>query len=207
MRTTSRCCSPTWPQGRVDPAALERYERERRPVAKLLVKVTDRAFGVIARGGHFTPLLRGVGSGIGGSIMPHVARTRLGPRLGGYLGQYRIRYRYLDRNAPVPAWADDRAVGLRLPPVENNNEPLRSMSWQLHAYGASNVARPDLPDWIDGPHKFGADGRGSLKSDRLYLVRPDGFVAASIPLHEGIADNAQLRSAIANNDLLPRPSE
>ena len=65
--------------------------------------------------------------------MPRVARTRLGPRLGGYLGQYRIRYDYLDGKAPVPAWADDRAVGLRLPPVENNNEPLRSMSWQIHA--------------------------------------------------------------------------
>ncbi len=144
-------------QGRVDPAALERYERERRPVAKLLVKVTDRAFGVIARGGSLTSLLRGVGSSIGGSIMPRVARTRLGPRIGGYLGQYRIRYDYFDGKAPVPAWADDRAVGLRLPPVENNNEPLRSMSWQMHTYGPAKITRPDLPDWIEGPHAFPAD--------------------------------------------------
>src|SRR3712207_8450120 len=43
-------------------------------------------------------------------------RSPLGPRLGGYLGQYRIRYRFTPDEAPVPGWATDRAVGLRLPP-------------------------------------------------------------------------------------------
>ena len=35
-------------QERLDTAALGRYEQERRPVAVILVKVTDRLFGFIA---------------------------------------------------------------------------------------------------------------------------------------------------------------
>src|SRR5699024_6752523 len=38
-------------RGRLAPAALERYERERLPVARKLIAVTDRAFGLIARAG------------------------------------------------------------------------------------------------------------------------------------------------------------
>src|SRR5699024_1560871 len=38
--------------GCLAPAALERYERERRPVALTLTRATERAFGVIARPGR-----------------------------------------------------------------------------------------------------------------------------------------------------------
>jgi 2-polyprenyl-6-methoxyphenol hydroxylase-like FAD-dependent oxidoreductase len=189
-------------QGRLGAAALDRYERERRPVAQLLVKVTDRAFGVISRRGLAASLLRNAGSGVGASVIPRVARSRLGARLGGYLGQYRIRYHFLDDKAPVQAWADDPVVGLRLPPVDDNNEPLRVMSWQIHTYGTGTATRSALPDWIDGPHAFRADARGRLLADRLYLVRPDGFVAASIPVRDGVADEKQLRSAITHHHLL-----
>jgi hypothetical protein len=76
------------------------------------------------------------------------------------------------------------------------------MSWQMHTYGPAKINRPDLPDWIEGPHTFPADPKKRLHSDRLYLVRPDGFVAASIPLRDGVADETQLRSAISHNQLL-----
>ena len=46
-------------------------------------------------------------------------------------------------------------VGRRVPPVDNNQEALRSMTWQLHTYGAGTVTRPDLPDWVAGPTDFG----------------------------------------------------
>ena len=45
-------------QGRVAASALSRYERERRPVALILVNVTDRAFGVVGRRGPAAALLR-----------------------------------------------------------------------------------------------------------------------------------------------------
>ena len=43
-------------QGRLGTAALDRYEQERRPVAVMLVKVTDRLFGFIGRRNRRTAL-------------------------------------------------------------------------------------------------------------------------------------------------------
>ena len=42
-----------------------------------------------------------------------------------------------------------------------------------------------------------APTRGHLKSDRLYLIRPDEFVAASIPLGQNRTDASLLQSAMA----------
>ena len=75
------------------------------------------------------------------------------------------------------------------------------MTWQLHTYGADEVARPDVPAWIEGPHAFGSDEHSRLRSDRLYLIRPDQFVAASIPLRGNSADAAQLKLALAAHRL------
>jgi hypothetical protein len=188
--------------GRVAPKALDRYERERRPVALILVNVTDRAFGVIGRRGPMAALFRNRVSGLWAKAIPLVIKSRLGTRIGGYLGQYRIRYHYVDDPKQLPEWAQDPAVGLRLPPVEANDEPLGAMTWQLHTYGAGQVARPEVPVWIEGPRAFGADPHGRLRPDRLYLVRPDEFVAASIPLRGNSVDAAQLRSAMAAHWLM-----
>jgi 2-polyprenyl-6-methoxyphenol hydroxylase-like FAD-dependent oxidoreductase len=183
--------------GRVNTGALDRYERERRPVAVHLVKVTDRAFGVIGRRSRATALFRKRFSSIMAKVAPKIMKSPLGPRLGGYLGQYRIRYHYLAGQQNLPAWADDPIVGLRLPPVDGNQESLRAMTWQLHTYGAGEITQPEVPVWIDGPHTFSADPQGRLRSDRLYLVRPDEFVAASIPLRQNTADPSALRAAMA----------
>ena len=121
--------------------------------------------------------------------------TRFGRRIGGYLGQYRIRYHFAARNAPTPTWATDRAVGLRLPPVQDNHVPLRTLAWQLHTY-ATPAVRPDLPAWIEGPHHFPADQQGRLLTGRLYLIRPDGYVAASLPIDSGHVGEADLRAAL-----------
>jgi len=177
-------------QGRRDPAALDRYELERRPVALTLVNVTDRAFGVIGRRSVVPALIRRVVAFLGATAIPLLVKTRLGARVGGYLGQYRIRYHFGE------ARPSDPAVGLRLPPVGDNQQALRTMTWQLHGYGAGALRRPDLPDWIEGPCDFGRDPRGRLRSDCVYLVRPDQFVAASIPLRGNNIDEEALRAAI-----------
>jgi 2-polyprenyl-6-methoxyphenol hydroxylase-like FAD-dependent oxidoreductase len=187
--------------GRLRSDALDRYETERRPVAVHLVNVTDRAFGVIGRRSPLTALFRRRFAATAAKLAPVIMRSPLGPRLGGYLGQYRIRYHFADKQQSPPEWADDPVVGRRLPPVQGNQQSLHDMTWQFHTYGAEGVTRPDAPPWITGPHAFGADPRGQLRSDRLYLIRPDHFVAASIALHGNTIDAAQLRSARAAHRL------
>jgi 2-polyprenyl-6-methoxyphenol hydroxylase-like FAD-dependent oxidoreductase len=80
--------------GRLSDDALTRYERERRPVAVHLVKVTDRAFGVIGRRSPATALFRRRFSSIVARVAPLLLRSRLGPLLGGYLGVLTREVRY-----------------------------------------------------------------------------------------------------------------
>ena len=188
-------------QGHVDPAALDRYERERRPVALRLVRVTDRVFGVIGRRGRGTALLRRVVSAVAAALAPRLLDGSLGARPAGWLGQYRIRYPFVPRGGRVPGWAADPVVGRRLPPTGDNAEPLRALTWQLHTYGGP-AARPDVPDWVDGPVELGPDPAGSLRADRMYLVRPDGFVAASWPVRDGVADPSTVRAALDAHQLV-----
>ncbi|APX33885.1 2-polyprenyl-6-methoxyphenol hydroxylase [Brachybacterium sp. P6-10-X1] len=182
--------------GHLDAVALERYEAERRPVAMSLINATDRAFGVIARPGRGTAFLRRRARDVLATLAPRVLASALGPRLGGLLGQYRIRYHAVADGEPVPRWARDRAVGLRLPPTAANRDVLRSMSWQLHTYGIEADRPPAAPDWIEGPYAFTPDWNGRLRDDRLYLMRPDGFVAASFPVHAGASATADVREAL-----------
>jgi 2-polyprenyl-6-methoxyphenol hydroxylase-like FAD-dependent oxidoreductase len=183
-------------QGRVQPQALDRYERERRPIALKLVNVTDRAFGFIGRRTLSARLIRKFLGGPWGKVVPLISNSKAGSRIGGLLGQYRVHYHFTD-DENVPVWAQDPVVGRRVPPVNANHESLRAMAWQLHTYGTGEVQRPDVPDWVQGPTTFSADPQSRLRTDRLYLIRPDEFVAASIPLKGNNVDAAQLRAAMS----------
>lgn len=188
-------------QGRVTPQALNRYERERRPIALKLVNVTDRAFGYIGRRTLSARLVRKFLSGPWGKyVVPLISGSKVGSFVGGLIGQYRVHYHFTD-DKNVPVWAQDPAVGRRVPPVAGNQEALRSMTWQLHTYGAGELARPEVPDWVTGPTDFGADPQGRLQTDRAYLIRPDEFVAASIPLQNNTIDTAQLQAAMTAHAL------
>ena len=48
-----------------------------------------------------------------------------------------------------------------------------------------------------GPFAFPAEPQQELRWDRLYLVRPDGYVAAAWPLHAGAAASADVAEALA----------
>jgi 2-polyprenyl-6-methoxyphenol hydroxylase-like FAD-dependent oxidoreductase len=193
-------------QGHRAAAALDRYEAERRPVALRLVRVTDRVFGVVGRRGRGTAWLRRRVSVAVATLLPLVIERPAGQRLGGWLGQYRIRYHFTPTTTPPPAWADDRAVGLRLPPVGDNAQALRSLTWQLHTYGGA-AERPDVPGWVDGPFDFGPDAHGRLQPGRLYLVRPDGFVAASLPVHDSRVDDRLLVAALDAHHVARPPAD
>jgi hypothetical protein len=68
-------------------------------------------------------------------------------------------------------------IGRRLPWAGGNYEVLRSLQWQIHGYGG--VERADVPDLGLPVHLFDAAPQTLLLPGQLYLVRPDGFVAAA----------------------------
>jgi hypothetical protein len=160
--------------GRAGDAWLDRFEAERRPVAKTLVATTDRLFGFITSQRVALRTLRRL-------IVPLVApvgvralpRTGGASRLFGYVSQIRIRY------PMTPGAKRDPVVGRRLAWAGGNFEVLRSLRWQIHGYGGIEAA--DVPDLGLPVHLFEPAPQTLLLPGQLYLVRPDGFVAAAAP--------------------------
>jgi 2-polyprenyl-6-methoxyphenol hydroxylase-like FAD-dependent oxidoreductase len=156
--------------GRATEAWLDRYEAERRPVARTLVATTDRLFGAITSESRRTRLMRRavvpLAAPLGVRFLPG---SRGGSRFFQYVSQIRIRYPML------PAEAHDPVVGRRLPWTGDNFATLQDLKWQIHTYGET-TAPPDLGLPL---HSF-PEAPG-LQRGTLYLVRPDGFVAAAAP--------------------------
>ncbi|MFI5496927.1 FAD-dependent monooxygenase [Actinoplanes sp. NPDC051859] len=156
--------------GRAGSSWLDRYEAERRPVARTLVSTTDRLFGFITSQRTPMRVLRR-------AIVPMLAPIGVralpgssgGSRLFQYVSQTRIRYPML------PDEPRDPVVGRRLPWTGDNYAVLRALEWQVHRYGGTG-SPPDLGLPV---HNFAAASRTALRPDLLYLVRPDGFVAAA----------------------------
>ncbi|MFV0460812.1 MAG: FAD-dependent oxidoreductase [Actinomycetales bacterium] len=178
-----------------DAAAVDLYERERRPVAEHLINATDRLFGIVGRPGRMAAGLRRRFGRVAGLLVPRIVGSGAGHRAAGLIGQYRIRYP-VTTGSGVPEWADDPVVGRRLPPVGENQAALRTFSWQLHSYGAVPQARPGdpspppdgkgtLPAWLERPVRHEPTPSGPFSAERLYLVRPDGFVVAAPALRDG----------------------
>ena len=167
--------------GRADERYLDRYDAERRPVARWLVSTTDRAFGLVTSGAGSMRLLRRVGARL---IIPlavrRIPRLPVASRLVGYLSQIRIHYWMSDAARVASRGRRGVVVGRRLPWTGANFEALRSSRWQVHVYGPVNPRTAvrftrRLPVEF---HTFGSVGGTSLVLGRYYLVRPDGFVAA-----------------------------
>jgi 2-polyprenyl-6-methoxyphenol hydroxylase-like FAD-dependent oxidoreductase len=155
---------------------LDRYEAERRPVARKLVATTDRLFNMVTSTRLPVRALRRM-------VIPLLAPIAVrvlpgssgGSRLFQYVAQIRIHYR-LDPDAQ-PTSPRDPVIGRRLPWTGNNHAALRAACWQIHGYG--EVADSDAPDLGMPVHVFPpAPGTGLLPG-LFYLIRADGFVAAS----------------------------
>lgn len=167
--------------GTADERYLERYEAERRPVAKHLTATTDRVFGAVTSASGPLVLLRRVGARY---IVPVIARVvprlPVASRLFGYVSQIRIHYWMSGQDRRAANGRRDLVVGRRLPWTGSNFDVLRSADWQVHSYGPADVralvrfARL-LPLEL---HTFPSVGATRLRPGWLYLVRPDGFVAA-----------------------------
>ncbi|MGA5304456.1 FAD-dependent monooxygenase [Nucisporomicrobium flavum] len=158
--------------GRAGEAWLDRYAAERRPVARTLVATTDRLFGFVTSQRVWLRAVRR-------AAVPFVApiAVRLLPRVSGgsrffeYVSQTRIRYPML------PDEPRDPVVGRRLAWTGDNFAALRALEWQVHAYGNPGP----IPDLGLPVHVFDAAPQTRLQPGILYLVRPDGFVAAAAP--------------------------
>jgi 2-polyprenyl-6-methoxyphenol hydroxylase-like FAD-dependent oxidoreductase len=167
--------------GRAPEEVLDRYEAERRPVAVRLLRTTDLLFRGVTSRSRIVTLVRRyvprVALPIGVAILPHLPFAQ---RLAGYLGQVRIHY-WMD--GPAHGRRRDAVVGRRLPWTGDNFDVLRPAIWQVHAYaadpavaGRSEAAAGSLGVPL---HTFPTTGATRLRTGMLYLVRPDGFVAAA----------------------------
>ncbi|MBB2948085.1 2-polyprenyl-6-methoxyphenol hydroxylase-like FAD-dependent oxidoreductase [Actinoplanes lutulentus] len=159
-------------RGKAKDTWLDRYEAERRPVARKLVATTDRLFGLITSSRLPARTLRRLAvpliAPIGVRLLP---RSSTGTRLFQYVSQTRIHYRGTSSEG-----RRDPVVGRRLPWSGDNYAVLRAAEWQVHAYGG--VTAEEVPDLGISVHLFPAAPGTALRPGLLYLVRPDGFVAA-----------------------------
>lgn len=174
--------------GGAAPSWLDRYEAERRPVARRLVGTTDAAFARITSSGRVARFVRN-------RVIPVVApfAVRFVPRLVGteriygYVAQLRIHYWASAAERARRHGRRDRVVGRRLAWSGENFSALRAMTWQVHGYGASADAVQATAAALGfETHTFGRDPHRRLDASRLYLVRPDGFVAAAAPPGEAL---------------------
>jgi 2-polyprenyl-6-methoxyphenol hydroxylase-like FAD-dependent oxidoreductase len=168
--------------GRAAPALLDSYEPERVGFAQRLVATTDRAFTVITSRGPRARLIR----------------TKIVPRLFPLLTRFKVVRRLMFRTlsqtiisyptSPLSAGSAGRVRGGdRLPWVESidNFAPLKSWTWQVHAYGAATPAMAEACR-VRGLalHEFGwrpEMTRAGFARNATYLVRPDGYIALADP--------------------------
>ncbi|RLQ86486.1 monooxygenase [Mycetocola zhadangensis] len=194
--------------GRADERYLDRYDAERRPVARRLVSTTDRAFGIVTSGTGAMRMLRRIGARLIIPLaVPGVPRLSVASRLFGYLSQTRIHYWMSDADRTARRGRRGAVVGRRLPWTGSNFDALRSARWQVHVYGPVNTRTAVrftrlLPVEF---HAFGSIGATALTPGRFYLVRPDGFVAAEADASGAAAHfRAELSSWGIDPDALSR---
>ncbi|HEY6461097.1 MAG TPA: FAD-dependent monooxygenase [Polyangiaceae bacterium] len=160
--------------GRAKADVLDTYEPERIAFARRLVRTTDRVFQGVSSEGIVADVVRK-------QVMPRVfaaiAHTERGRRfLFRTVSQTAIQYR-------TSAWSEGNVGWLhggdRLPWLGENYAPLRSLDWQIHAYGTATAGLADRFASRRIPvHSFGTLPRGV---PAVLLVRPDGYVAAAFP--------------------------
>jgi 2-polyprenyl-6-methoxyphenol hydroxylase-like FAD-dependent oxidoreductase len=174
-------------QDRADPRLLDSYEAERIVFARKLVATTDRVFQLV------------VSEGAGGQLVRHWLLPHVFPFLTGFAAARRAMFKTISQvqiNYEASMLSAGRAGeilgGDRLPwvpdPMHDNFDPLQSLDWQLHVYGASSASLEAEADALGLPlHRFGwseAAGHAGLLRDAAYLIRPDGYVALALPRQE-----------------------
>jgi len=113
---------------------------------------------------------------IGASMVPRFVASS---RIFEYLSQTRIHYWMTEHAKRDAHGRRGRVVGRRLPWNGDNFESLRSMQWQVHAYGeiATETVKA-LETKLGLPVTVFPEIRNRrLRNGKVYVIRPDGFVA------------------------------
>lgn len=182
--------------GRANGDLLDTYEPERIAFAKRLVATTDRVFVAASNDSQIAEVVR---TRIVPRLMPRVLRSKLGRRFFfRALSQTAIEYRKSawSRKSAGPVRSGDRLpwVAPDKPGAPDNFSPLRSLDWQVHVYGApSPELRVQCEERKLPLHVFPFDDRvglAELRSDLVYLVRPDGYLGAVLDAESAAADLA-----------------
>ena len=159
---------------------LDRYGAERRPVAQRLVSTTDTMFGFITSERRMPTFVRRAIIRFAAPVFAVVVpRIRASSRLFGYLSQTRIHYRM----SSTPSRQRHDIIGRRLPWNGDNYDSLGSLEWQVHTYGTAAADAPArIAETLDLPlRNYPVIRNEMFQPGTLYLVRPDGFVAATSP--------------------------
>ncbi|GGA68969.1 2-polyprenyl-6-methoxyphenol hydroxylase [Pseudoclavibacter endophyticus] len=167
--------------GTATDALLDRYDAERRPVARRLVSTSDAAFRFVTDQRPRNRRLRRLAVPLIAPVMPLLLRLPVGRSAVAAVGQLRIHYWMSDAAKGRARGRRDRVVGRRLPWTGSNHGVLREATWQVHAYSPAPPSLDGMPELVSAAHRFDPRPDVGLLRDRWYLVRPDGFVAAAAP--------------------------
>ncbi|MGW6173786.1 FAD-dependent monooxygenase [Arthrobacter sp. NPDC055138] len=167
--------------GRAADSYLDRYQAERRPVAVRLLQTTDRVFGFITSTARWAIAARKWALQFLIPVVTRIVpRSRGASRMFGYISQTRIHYWMSPDAKEAAGGRRGKVVGRRLPYAGSNFDTLRSLQWQVHSYGEPGPAVVNHVQSALGlaMHVLPREGNTTLDPEQLYLVRPDGFVAA-----------------------------
>lgn len=156
---------------------LDTYESERIAFARTLVETTDRIFEAVVGSGAGPAFVRTV---LFPFVFPLLMKIRAIRRAQFRLvSQVRIHYHAsaLSRGHFGTLKAGDRLPWL---PAQDNFAPLRSLDWQLHAFGSQddNIFRFAKAHGLAYSRfefdSFAADA--GFSPNAFYFVRPDGYI-------------------------------
>ncbi|MDB5458277.1 MAG: FAD-dependent oxidoreductase [Caulobacteraceae bacterium] len=183
-------------KGRGAASLLDSYEAERIGFARRLVATTDRAFMAATSPG---PVAKRVRTVIAPRLAPRLLALSLVRRFAfRTVSQLVVNYRHgpLSAGAAGDVWGGDRLPWVQFASGGDNFEPLKSLDWQVHVYGAAppgiqavcQMRKLSLHvfDWRPDIRKAG------LKKDAVYLVRPDGYLGLADPVGDPVRLTAYL---------------
>jgi 2-polyprenyl-6-methoxyphenol hydroxylase-like FAD-dependent oxidoreductase len=216
-------------QGRADSSLLDSYEKERVPVARRLLRSTDRAFRLVVSVNRLAGLLRT-------RVIVRIAasalrRERVQRAAFRAVSQIAIRYRAsslsrtLDGLPGGAPRAGDRFPWLRLQlradgPVEDLFERLDDTRFNLLVIGEGPPPddAPDVGDWLRvhfvpaGRVNDAELARAGIRRPSFYLLRPDGHVGLCGPRLEAgvvaqyVSERLRLRAGGERGVAAPPPT-